>query len=131
MPDAEDGRPAGRALCCFVGVNGTGKTTTVGKLALALGQEGRSPVLAAADTFGAAATEQLVIWGDRTGAPVIRQDQGADPAAVAFDALASAKAKRANVLLVDTAGRLHTKTNLKEELEEDPPRPGARGRPDP
>jgi fused signal recognition particle receptor len=107
----------GPAIVLVVGVNGTGKTTTVGKLALALGQQGRSPVLAAADTFRAAATEQLVIWGERTGAPVIRQDQGADPAAVAFDALASARARGADVLLVDTAGRLHTKTNLMEELK--------------
>jgi fused signal recognition particle receptor len=99
-----------------VGVNGTGKTTTVGKLALALAEEGKQPVLAAADTFRAAATEQLVIWADRVGAPVVRHQQGADPAAVAFDGLASARARGADVLLVDTAGRLHTKTNLMEEL---------------
>ncbi|HKF00285.1 MAG TPA: signal recognition particle-docking protein FtsY [Actinomycetes bacterium] len=99
-----------------VGVNGTGKTTTVGKLALALAQEGKQPVLAAADTFRAAAGEQLAVWGERTGAPVIRQPQGADPAAVAFDGLASARARGADVLLVDTAGRLHTKANLMEEL---------------
>jgi fused signal recognition particle receptor len=99
-----------------VGVNGTGKTTTVGKLALALAEEGKQPVLAAADTFRAAATEQLVIWGDRVGAPVVRHQQGADPAAVAFDGLASARARGADVLLVDTAGRLHTKSNLMEEL---------------
>jgi fused signal recognition particle receptor len=117
-PDkAADGDAAGPAIVLVVGVNGTGKTTTVGKLALTLGQQGRSPVLAAADTFRAAATEQLVIWGERTGAPVIRQDQGADPAAVAFDALASARARGSDVLLVDTAGRLHTKTNLMEELK--------------
>jgi fused signal recognition particle receptor len=103
-------------IVLVVGVNGTGKTTTVGKLALALAEEGKQPVLAAADTFRAAATEQLVIWGDRVGAPVVRHQQGADPAAVAFDGLASARARGADVLLVDTAGRLHTKTNLMEEL---------------
>ena len=109
----EDQRPG---IVLIVGVNGTGKTTTVGKLALALAEEGKQVVLAAADTFRAAATEQLVIWGDRVGAPVIRHQAGADPAAVAFDGLASAKARKADVLLVDTAGRLHTKTNLMEEL---------------
>jgi fused signal recognition particle receptor len=103
-------------IVLVVGVNGTGKTTTVGKLALALAEEGKQPVLAAADTFRAAATEQLVIWGDRVGAPVVRHQQGADPAAVAFDGLASARARGADVLLVDTAGRLHTKSNLMEEL---------------
>jgi fused signal recognition particle receptor len=103
-------------IVLVVGVNGTGKTTTVGKLALALAEEGKQPVLAAADTFRAAATEQLVIWADRVGAPVVRHQQGADPAAVAFDALASARARGADVLLVDTAGRFHTKTNLMEEL---------------
>ena len=110
---AEDQRPG---IVLVVGVNGTGKTTTVGKLALALAEEGKQVVLAAADTFRAAATEQLVIWGERVDAPVIRHQAGADPAAVAFDGLASARAKKADVLLVDTAGRLHTKTNLMEEL---------------
>ena len=109
----DDQRPG---IVLVVGVNGTGKTTTVGKLALALAEEGKQPVLAAADTFRAAATEQLVIWGDRVGAPVVRHQQGADPAAVAFDGLASARARGADVLLVDTAGRLHTKSNLMEEL---------------
>jgi fused signal recognition particle receptor len=103
-------------IVLVVGVNGTGKTTTVGKLALALAEEGKQPVLVAADTFRAAATEQLTIWADRVGAPVVRHQQGADPAAVAFDGLASARARGADVLLVDTAGRLHTKTNLMEEL---------------
>ena len=103
-------------IVLVVGVNGTGTTTTVGKLALALAEEGKQPVLAAADTFRAAATEQLAIWADRVGAPVVRHQQGADPAAVAFDGLASARARGADVLLVDTAGRLHTKTNLMEEL---------------
>jgi len=109
----EDQRPG---IVLIVGVNGTGKTTTVGKLALALAEEGKQVVLAAADTFRAAATEQLVIWGERVGAPVIRHQAGADPAAVAFDGLASARARGADVLLVDTAGRLHTKANLMEEL---------------
>ena len=103
-------------IVLVVGVNGTGKTTTAGKLALALAEEGKQSVLAAADTFRAAAVEQLVIWGERVGAPVVRQQQGADPAAVAFDAFASARARHADVLLVDTAGRLHTKTNLMDEL---------------
>ena len=109
----EDKRPG---IVLVVGVNGTGKTTTVGKLALALSEEGKQVVLAAADTFRAAATEQLVIWGERVDAPVIRHQAGADPAAVAFDGLASSRAKGADVLLVDTAGRLHTKSNLMEEL---------------
>jgi fused signal recognition particle receptor len=111
IPEAE--RPG---VVLVVGVNGTGKTTTIGKLALALSEEGKQTVLAAADTFRAAAIEQLVVWGERVGAQVVHQQQGADPAAVAFDALASARAKHADVLLVDTAGRLHTKTNLMEEL---------------
>jgi fused signal recognition particle receptor len=103
-------------IVLVVGVNGTGKTTTVGKLALALAEEGKQAVLVAADTFRAAATEQLVVWGERVGAQVVRHQQGADPAAVAFDGLASARARGADVVLVDTAGRLHTKTNLMEEL---------------
>jgi fused signal recognition particle receptor len=103
-------------IVLVVGVNGTGKTTTVGKLALALAEEGKRSVLVAADTFRAAATEQLLVWGERVGAQVVRHQQGADPAAVAFDGLASARARGADVVLVDTAGRLHTKTNLMEEL---------------
>jgi len=109
-----DQRPG---IVLVVGVNGSGKTTTVGKLALALAEEGKLAVLAAADTFRAAATEQLVLWGERVGAPVVRQQAGADPAAVAFDGLASSRRRGADVLLVDTAGRLHTKTNLMEELK--------------
>jgi fused signal recognition particle receptor len=109
----EEARPG---VVLIVGVNGTGKTTTAGKLALALSEEGKQVVIAAADTFRAAATEQLVAWGDRVGAQVVRHQAGADPAAVAFDGLASSRAKGADVLLVDTAGRLHTKTNLMEEL---------------
>jgi fused signal recognition particle receptor len=103
-------------IVLVVGVNGTGKTTTVGKLALALAEEGKQSVLVAADTFRAAAAEQLVVWGERVGAQVVSAQQGADPAAVAFDGLASARARGGDVLLVDTAGRLHTKTNLMDEL---------------
>jgi fused signal recognition particle receptor len=104
-------------IVLVVGVNGTGKTTTCGKLALALSEEGKQSVLVAADTFRAAAIEQLSLWGERVGAPVVGHQQGADPAAVAFDGLASARARGADVLLVDTAGRLHTKSNLMEELK--------------
>ncbi|HZD71313.1 MAG TPA: signal recognition particle-docking protein FtsY [Actinomycetes bacterium] len=110
----DEGRRPGVVL--VVGVNGTGKTTTAGKLALALSEEGKQVVMAAADTFRAAATEQLVLWGERVGAQVVHHREGADPAAVAFDGLASSRARGADVLLVDTAGRLHTKTNLMEEL---------------
>jgi fused signal recognition particle receptor len=101
----------------IVGVNGTGKTTTIGKLAHRLKQEGRSVLLCAADTFRAAATEQLEAWGSRVGAEVIKQKPGADPAAVVFDALAAARARGVEVVIVDTAGRLHTKSNLMAELE--------------
>lgn len=99
-----------------VGVNGTGKTTTTGKLARLLKAQGYSVVLAAADTFRAAAAEQLFTWGERVAAPVVRGNAGADPASVAFDALRVATEQRADVLLVDTAGRLHTKTGLMDEL---------------
>ena len=101
----------------IVGVNGSGKTTSIGKLAYKFRQEGKKVVLAAGDTFRAAAGEQLSIWGQRVGADVIRHAEGADPASVVFDALAAAKARKADVLIVDTAGRLHTKTNLMEELK--------------
>ncbi len=100
-----------------VGVNGSGKTTTIGKLARACRDEGRKVVLAAGDTFRAAAIEQLQVWGERNDVPVIAQGAGADPAAVAFDALQSAKARGADVLIADTAGRLHTQSNLMEELK--------------
>ncbi len=100
-----------------LGVNGVGKTTTIGKLASRLSSEGRSVVLAAGDTFRAAAIEQLEGWGKRTGCPVIRQAQGGDPGAVVFDAMKAATARRADVVLLDTAGRLHTKANLMEELK--------------
>ena len=100
-----------------VGVNGSGKTTTIGKLAHLYKDEGRKVVLAAGDTFRAAAIEQLQVWGERNDVPVIAQAAGADPAAVAFDALQSAKARGADVLVADTAGRLHTQSNLMEELK--------------
>lgn len=108
-----EGRPA---VILVVGVNGVGKTTTVGKLAWRLRQGGKKVVLAAADTFRAAAAEQLSIWAARTGAELIRHQEGADPAAVAFDAVAAAQARGLDVVLVDTAGRLHTKSNLMAEL---------------
>jgi fused signal recognition particle receptor len=100
-----------------VGVNGSGKTTTIGKLAQRFKVEGDSVLLCAADTFRAAAIEQLEIWGTRTATEVIRQKQGADPSAVIFDALQAAKARKTDTLIVDTAGRLHTKDNLMAELE--------------
>ncbi len=112
--------PAGSTrprVLLILGVNGSGKTTTIGKLAHRFRDEGKSVVIAAADTFRAAAIDQLAIWADRAGADLIRQEQGTDPAAVTFDALAAARARKADVLLVDTAGRLHTKTNLMEELQ--------------
>jgi fused signal recognition particle receptor len=99
-----------------VGVNGSGKTTTIGKLARRLTAEGRKVVLAAGDTFRAAAIEQLQVWGDRNGVPVIAQAAGADPAAVIYDAMQSAQARGADVLVADTAGRLHTQSNLMDEL---------------
>jgi fused signal recognition particle receptor len=101
----------------IVGVNGTGKTTTVGKLARLIKDSGKSPLICAADTFRAAAVEQLEIWAHRAGVDMIRARAGADPAAVVFDAIASAKARNRDVLLVDTAGRLHTRVNLMTELE--------------
>jgi fused signal recognition particle receptor len=100
-----------------VGVNGTGKTTTIGKLANRLKKDGASVVLCAADTFRAAAIEQLVIWASRSGVEIIKQKSGADPSAVIFDALSAAQARAADVVIVDTAGRLHTKSNLMAELE--------------
>ena len=101
----------------IVGVNGTGKTTTVGKLAQLLKSSGKKPLVVAADTFRAAAVEQLEIWATRAGVDLIRAREGADPAAVVFDGIASAKAKGRDPVLVDTAGRLHTKVNLMNELE--------------
>lgn len=99
-----------------VGVNGVGKTTTIGKLAWQFSQQGKKVVLGAADTFRAAATEQLTIWSERIGVPVVKQQMGADPASVAFDTLKSAKAQGADVVIIDTAGRLHNKINLMNEL---------------
>ncbi|NVM25276.1 MAG: signal recognition particle-docking protein FtsY [Desulfobacterales bacterium] len=101
----------------FVGVNGVGKTTAIAKMAHHYQSQGQKVMLVAADTFRAAATEQLKIWGDRVGAEVISQKRGADPAAVVFDALSAAKARRIDKILIDTAGRLHTKSNLMEELK--------------
>ena len=100
-----------------VGVNGVGKTTTIGKLAYQFKQAGKKVYLGAADTFRAAAVEQIQIWGDRVGVPVIKQQMGADPASVAFDTLQSAKANGADVVLIDTAGRLHNKVGLMNELQ--------------
>jgi len=99
-----------------VGVNGSGKTTTIGKLARRLKDQGLSVMLAAGDTFRAAAVEQLAVWAERNGVPVVAQAAGADPAAVVFDALQSAKARGADVLIADTAGRLHTQSHLMDEL---------------
>ncbi|MGC4048557.1 MAG: signal recognition particle-docking protein FtsY [Paludibaculum sp.] len=101
----------------MVGVNGSGKTTTTGKLAARFSGEGKTVLMCAADTFRAAAIEQLEVWGQRTKSEIIRQSQGADPSAVVFDALQAAKARKNYILLVDTAGRLHTKSNLMTELE--------------
>jgi len=108
---------ASPSVVLVVGVNGTGKTTTIGKLASRLQAEGKKVMLAAGDTFRAAASEQLSIWGERSGIPVIKHKEGADPGAVVFDAVTAAKARAVDVLIVDTAGRLHTKSNLMEELK--------------
>ena len=108
-----DARPA---VVLVVGVNGSGKTTTCGKLAWRLRQEGHSVLLGAGDTFRAAAIEQLERWGERIGVPVVSQGPGADPSAVAFDAVKAAQARGSEILIMDTAGRLHTKTNLMAEL---------------
>lgn len=99
-----------------VGVNGVGKTTTIGKLAYQFKQAGNKVVLGAADTFRAAAIEQLEIWGERVGVPVIKQQMGSDPASVAFDTVSSAKSSNADVVIIDTAGRLHNKVGLMKEL---------------
>ena len=103
-------------IILMVGVNGTGKTTTAGKLCHRFNQEGLKVMLAAADTFRAAAIEQLTHWGDATGTPVVAHKVGSDPAAVVYDAISGARARKADVLLVDTAGRLHNKQNLMDEL---------------
>ena len=104
------------SVILVIGVNGVGKTTTIGKLAARLVGEGKRVLLVAADTFRAAAADQLEIWADRAGASIVRQHEGADPASVVYDGIQSAKAKGADVILIDTAGRLHNKTNLMNEL---------------
>ena len=109
----EDKKPY---VIMVVGVNGVGKTTTIGKLAYQFKKAGKSVYLGAADTFRAAAVEQLVIWSERVGVPVVKQKMGSDPASVAFDTLSSAKANGADVVIIDTAGRLHNKINLMNEL---------------
>ena len=119
LQDAD--KPAGNGtkphVVLIVGVNGTGKTTTVGKLARLIKDSGRTPLICAADTFRAAAVEQLQVWASRAGVDFIRAQGGADPAAVVFDAIAAGKARARDVILVDTAGRLHTRVNLMAELE--------------
>ncbi|MEF2095452.1 signal recognition particle-docking protein FtsY [Peribacillus sp. NPDC096447] len=107
----------GLTVILFVGVNGVGKTTTIGKLAHKFKTEGKSVVLAAGDTFRAGAIEQLEVWGERVGVSVIKQGEGSDPAAVMFDAIQAAKARKADILICDTAGRLQNKVNLMKELE--------------
>ena len=107
----------GPTVLLVIGVNGAGKTTTIGKLAAYYKGEGKKVLLAAADTFRAAAIDQLESWGEHTGVPVIKHEEGSDPAAVAFDAVKAAKARDVDVLIIDTAGRLQTKSNLMQELE--------------
>ncbi|MDD2200792.1 MAG: signal recognition particle-docking protein FtsY [Firmicutes bacterium] len=115
VPLVKAGQPP--TVVMVVGVNGTGKTTSIGKIASMLVREGNKVMLAAGDTFRAAAAEQLEVWGNRIGCNVIRHKEGSDPAAVAFDAYQSARARGFDYLLIDTAGRLHTKSNLMEELK--------------
>lgn len=107
----------GKAVLLIVGVNGVGKTTSIGKLAAYYVSQGRKPMMAAADTFRAAAAEQLSVWAERSGVQIVKHTEGADPAAVVFDATASFKARGKDILLCDTAGRLHNKKNLMNELE--------------
>ena len=113
-PAANGAKPR---VMLIVGVNGTGKTTTVGKLANQIKGEGKTPLICAADTFRAAAVDQLQVWADRAGVDLVRARDGSDPAAVVFDALAASKSRGRDAVLVDTAGRLHTRTNLMNELE--------------
>jgi fused signal recognition particle receptor len=119
LKGAESPAPDGHRphVTMIVGVNGTGKTTTVGKLARLIKESGRAPLICAADTFRAAAVEQLEIWANRAGVDMIRARAGADPAAVVFDAIAAGKARNRDTILVDTAGRLHTRVNLMSELD--------------
>jgi len=114
--DFDAALPSKPYVIMVVGVNGVGKTTTIGKLAYQFTKAGKKVYLGAADTFRAAAVEQLVIWGERAGVPVIKQKMGSDPASVAYDTIASAKANNADVVIIDTAGRLHNKINLMNEL---------------
>ena len=113
VPEPPAGHPR---VIVVVGVNGVGKTSTIGKLAYLFKSRGKSVLLAACDTFRAAAGEQLELWAERAGVPIVKQKPGADPAAVAFDAVQSAKARDIDIVIADTAGRLHTKVNLMEEL---------------
>ena len=117
LPGAELNLAGKPAIILIVGVNGSGKTTTIGKLATQLRREGRRVLVVAADTFRAAAAEQLAIWAERSGADFIRGKEGADPASVIFDGIQAGSARKADVIIVDTAGRLQTKTNLMEELK--------------
>ncbi len=116
VPKVNRPEPGEPLVIMVIGVNGVGKTTTIGKAAGLFRKEGRSVMMVAADTFRAAAVEQLMIWGERTGSQVIRQGEGADPSAVVFDAVDAAVARKVDVVLIDTAGRLHTKVNLMDEL---------------
>lgn len=115
-PEVKEPKPGEPLVIMMIGVNGVGKTTTIGKVAALYKNEGKKVMLAAGDTFRAAAAEQLAIWGERVGADVIRQNEGADPSAVVYDAVSAAVGRQIDVLLIDTAGRLHTKVNLMEEL---------------
>ena len=116
LPDVGDPLAASPLTVLFVGINGTGKTTTVGKIAAEAAAAGRKVIVGSADTYRAAAIEQLRVWADRAGVPVVERDRGADPAAVVFDTLAQARQTDADLVLVDTAGRLHTSADLMDEL---------------
>ena len=117
MLEAEPFAAMPPAVVMVVGVNGVGKTTTIGKLAARFKKEGKSFVIAAADTFRAAAGEQLEVWAERAGVRIIKHQEGSDPAAVVYDAISSAKSRKTDIVLIDTAGRLHNKVNLMEELK--------------
>lgn len=117
IEEPEEDQVSETLVIMLIGVNGVGKTTTIGKLASLFKKRGSNVMLAAADTFRAAAVEQLTIWGERVGVDVIRQNEGADPSAVVFDAVSAAVSRKTDVLLIDTAGRLHTKVNLMDELK--------------